>query len=148
MKIYLGADHGGFKLKEKIKTWLTEWGFEYEDLGALKLVEGDDYPDYAEAVARKTVSHTAVLGIMVCRSGQGACIAANKVKGARAALAWSEESSRAGRNDDDVNILCLSADHVGWALQRKIVSAFIGTPFGNEPRYQRRIDKISKIEGK
>jgi len=146
MKIYIGADHGGFKLKEKIKTWLTEWGFAFEDIGAHTLVEGDDYPDFAELVGRKVSAEPDALGIIVCRSGQGACIAANKIKGIRAALAWSQESARAGRNDDNVNVLCLSADHVGWALQRVIVSAFIGTPFGAEARYQRRIDKISKLE--
>lgn len=148
MKIYLGADHGGFKLKEKIKSWLLEWGFEYEDLGAHNLEDGDDYPDYAEAVARKVASEKDAVGIMVCRSGQGACIAANKVRGIRAALAWSQESAIAGRNDDNVNMLCLSADHVGFAEQRRIVSAFISTPFGQEERYQRRIDKISKMESK
>jgi ribose 5-phosphate isomerase B len=146
MKIYLGADHGGYKLKEKIKTWLTEWGFEYEDLGAHTLVEGDDYPDFAFSVGQKVVTEPGSLGILACRSGQGECVAANKVKGVRAAIAWSVESARAGRNDDDINVICLAADHVGLAEQRKIISAFIGTPFGTEERYQRRIDKIHKFE--
>ncbi len=146
MRIYLGADHGGFKLKEKIKTWLTEWGFEFEDLGAHTLVEGDDYPDYAEPVARKVASEPGSIGILACRSGQGECVAANKVKGARAAIAWSRESAIAARHDDNINILCLAADHVGMAEQKKIVQVFISTPFGGDERYQRRLDKIKKLE--
>lgn len=146
MKVYIGADHGGYKLKEKIKTWLAEWGFEFEDLGAHELKEDDDYPDYALAVAQKVVSDPQALGILACRSGQGECIAANKVKGIRAAVAWSEESARSAKRDDNVNILCLAADHVGMGEQRKIVSSFIGTPFEANERFQRRIDKIKKIE--
>lgn len=148
MKIYLGADHGGYKLKEKIKDWLTEWGFAFEDIGAHALIDGDDYPDYAETLSRRVSGEKESLGILACRSGQGACIAANKIKNIRAALAWSQESIIAGRNDDDVNVVCLSADYVGFAEQRKIVAAFISTPFGNDERYQRRIDKISKLEQK
>lgn len=146
MKVYIGADHGGFKLKEKIKTWLTEWGFEFEDLGAHELKEDDDYPDYAFAVAGKVVSEPGSLGILACRSGQGECIAANKVKGIRAAVAWSGESARSARRDDNVNVLCLAADHVGMGEQRKIVSSFIGTPFEANARFQRRLEKINKIE--
>lgn len=146
MKIYLGADHGGFKLKEKIKTWLTEWGFEFEDLGAHSLVEGDDYPDYAFPVAKKVASEPGSLGILACRSGQGECVAANKVKGARAGVAWSQESAQASRNDDDVNILCLAADHVGMAEQQKIIRVFLSTPFAAEERFKRRIDKIKQLE--
>lgn len=148
MKIYLGADHGGFKLKEKVKTWLLEWGFEFEDLGAHELVEGDDYPDYAFAVAKKVSTEPGAIGILACRSGQGECIAANKVKGIRAAVAWSQDSARSARHDDNVNVLCLAADHVGMAEQRKIISAFIGTPFGAEERFVRRINKINAIEDK
>ena len=146
MKVYIGADHGGFKLKEKIKTWLTEWGFEFEDLGAHKLMDDDDYPDYAQAIAQKVIAEPNSLGILACRSGQGECIAANKVKGIRAAVAWSEDSARSAKRDDDVNVLCLAADHVGIGEQRRIVSAFIGTPFEANERFQRRIEKIKKIE--
>ncbi len=158
MKIYLGADHGGYKLKEKIKTWLAEWGFSavggpasggdyfFEDLGAHSLVEGDDYPDYAVPVAQKVVSDPGSLGILACRSGQGESIAANKVKGARAALAWSEETGRSARHDDDSNILCLASDYVGMAEQQRIIRAFIGTSFGAEERFKRRIEKIKRLE--
>ena len=146
MKIYLGADHGGFKLKEKIKTWLTEWGFAFEDLGAHSLVEGDDYPDYAVPVAQKVATEPGALGILACRSGQGECVVANKVKGIRAVVAWSQESAMVSRNDDHVNILCLAADHVGMAEQQKIVRVFLSTPFAGEERFQRRIDKIKQLE--
>ena len=152
----MGADHGEFKLKEKIKAWLAEWGFsavggpasgwEYEDLGAHSLVEGDDYPDYAFPVAKKVASEPGSLGILACRSGQGECVAANKVKGVRAAVAWSQESSQSARNDDDVNILCLAADHVGMAEQKQIIRVFLSTPFGAEERFKRRIEKIKQFE--
>src|SRR4030088_213544 len=105
MKVYLGADHGGYKLKEEIKNWLKEWKFSFEDLGATKFDPEDDYPDFAWPVAVKVGSEDGVLGILVCRSGQGECIVANKAKGARAALAWNEKEAEASRNDDDANIL-------------------------------------------
>jgi len=146
MKIYLGADHGGYKLKEKIKTWLTEWGFEFDDLGAHNLVEGDDYPDYAFPVAKKVASQPDSFGILACRSGQGECVAANKVKGVRAAVAWSQESAQSARHDDDVNVLCLAADHVGMAEQKQIIRVFLSTPFGAEERFKRRIEKIKQFE--
>src|SRR6185295_18844469 len=112
MKVYIGADHGGFKLKEEIKEWLKEWGYEFLDMGAAKYQSDDDYPDYAWPVAMKVGNEHAALGILACRSGQGEAIVANKAKGARAALAWSEKTAYAARNDDDANILCLPADYV------------------------------------
>src|ERR1041385_9116586 len=112
MKIYLGADHGGFKLKEEIKNWLKEWNFGFEDMGADHYDPMDDYPDTAWPVAMKVGSEKGSLGILVCRSGQGECIVANKARGTRAALAWNEQSAHSARNDDDANILCLPADYV------------------------------------
>jgi ribose 5-phosphate isomerase B len=144
--IYLGADHGGFKLKEEIKDWLKAWHVEFEDLGALNYVPEDDYPDYAWPVAVRVGSERATLGILVCRSGQGECIVANKAKGARAALAWNEKSAHAARNDDDANILCLPADYVSLDEAKKIVHTFLMTPFGNEERYRRRSEKVKKID--
>lgn len=146
MKIYLGADHGGYRLKEKIKIWLTEWGVEFEDLGAHELKENDDYPDFASNVARKVAAEPGSLGILACRSGQGEAVAANKFKGIRAGVVWSEEVARAARNDDDVNVFCLASDYVGMAEQKNIVRAFLTTPFAAEERYVRRIDKIKKLE--
>src|SRR6185295_9914545 len=113
MKIYIGADHGGFKLKEEIKEWLKEWQFEFLDMGAKNYTPEDDYPDYAWPVGVKVGSEPKALGILACRSGQGECIVANKAKGARAALAWNEKVAEAARNDDDANIVCLAADYTG-----------------------------------
>jgi ribose 5-phosphate isomerase B len=146
MKIYLGADHGGYKLKEEIKNWLTEWNFEFEDLGAKTFDSEDDYPDFAWAVGVKVGSEDDTLGILSCRSGQGECIVANKAKGARAALAWSEKLAFAARNDDDANILCIAADYTGMDEAKKIVHAFLTTPFAKEERFLRRVNKVKKID--
>jgi ribose 5-phosphate isomerase B len=146
MKIFLGADHGGYKLKEEIKTWLTEWNFEFEDLGAHQFDSEDDYPDFAMTVAQKVGSTDGSLGILACRSGQGECIVANKAKGARAALAWNEQSAHAARNDDDANILCLPADYVSLDNAKKMVHTFLTTPFGTEARYKRRVEKVKKLD--
>lgn len=146
MKIYLGADHGGFKLKEEIKNWLKDWGYSFEDFGADHFDPEDDYPDFAWPVAVKVGQEIGSLGILVCRSGQGECIVANKAKGARAALSWNEKTAHAARNDDDANILCLAADYTGLDLAKKIVETFLKTPFGKEERFRRRADKVKKID--
>lgn len=146
MKIYLGADHGGYKLKEEIKNWLKEWNFEYEDMGALKYKSDDDYPDFAWPVGLKVGNEQGAFGVLACRSGQGECIVANKAKGARAALAWNEQSAFATRNDDDANILCLPADYLTLEAAKKIVHIFLTTPFAAEERFVRRVDKVKKID--
>ncbi len=146
MKIYLGADHGGYKLKEEIKNWLLEWNYEFEDLGAHKYDSEDDYPDFAWPVGVKVGSEHKATGILACRSGQGECIVANKAKGARAALAWNEKSAYAARNDDNANILCLPADYLTLSNAKKIVRAFLTTPFAREEKYERRVNKVKKID--
>ena len=146
MKVYLGADHGGYKLKEEIKEWLKSWNFEFEDLGAKKFEDSDDYPDYAWPVAQKVAANPGSFGILACRSGQGECIVANKMKGIRAAIAWSEHSAKAARNDDDANILCLPADYLTLDNAKALIHDFLVTPFGDEERFRRRIEKVKKIE--
>jgi len=146
MKVYLGADHGGYKLKEEIKNWLKEWNFDYEDLGASKFDSEDDYPDYAWPVAVKVGSEQGTFGILACRSGQGEAIVANKAKGARAALAWTEKSAHAARNDDDANILCLPADYLTLDNAKALVHVFLTTPFAAEERFLRRVNKVKKID--
>ncbi|MBI2607762.1 MAG: RpiB/LacA/LacB family sugar-phosphate isomerase [Candidatus Doudnabacteria bacterium] len=147
MKVYLGADHGGFKLKEEIKEWLDEWHVEYKDLGAFTFVPEDDYPDYAWDLGLKVGNDPDSLGILACRSGQGECIVANKVKGVRAGLAWTEKSAYKVRNDDDANVLCLPADYLTLENARKIVHTFLNTPFDkNTERYVRRLNKVKKID--
>ena len=146
MKVYVGADHGGLKLKNEVVKWLKEMHFEVEDMGAHDFKSEDDYPDYAWPVGVKVGSGPYTLGVLVCRSGQGVCIVANKAKGARAAIAWTEQAAHAARHDDDANILCLPADYLTIDNARKIVQTFMTTPFNAEPRFKRRIDKVKNID--
>jgi ribose 5-phosphate isomerase B len=146
VKVYIGADHGGFKLKEEIKKWLSEWGHDVEDMGAFNYVPEDDYPDYAWPVGLKVGSNHKTFGILACRSGQGECIVANKAKGVRAAIAWNEKSAEAARHDDDANVLCLPADYISLDDAKKIVYAFLTTKFGKDERFHRRVDKVRKID--
>src|SRR3989339_1180685 len=104
MKIYLGADHNGFAIKEYIQDYLEAKGYKVEDLGNVKLNPRDDYPDYAKAVAKKVQKNQDALGILFCGSGQGMCITANKFKGVRATLAWSAGVAKKSRHDDNSNI--------------------------------------------
>lgn len=145
--IYIGADHRGFALKEVLKNYLKELGFDFQDLGALQLDSADDYPDYALAVAKKVAENAAEnRGILICGSGVGADVAANKVKGIRSALCFSAKQAQASRNDDDANILTLASDFVSEDLAKEIVKVWLETPFGGAERYVRRIEKIKKIE--
>ena len=146
MKVYLGADHGGYKLKEAIKYWLREWDIRFEDLGAHEFRPDDDYPDFAWPVAVKVGHEQGAMGILACRSGQGECIVANKARGARAALAWNDSVAKAARHDDDVNILCLPADYLTLDNAKAIVHDFLTTPFAAEERFIRRVNKVKKIE--
>ncbi len=147
MKVYLGADHGGFKLKEEIKNWLGEWNFEFEDLGAKELVPEDDYPDFAKLVAMKVEKEPGSFGILACRSGEGEAIVANKFKGVRAAVVWEPKVAAASRNDDDANVLCLPADYLALDEAKEIVHVFLTTPFAaEEERFERRRDKVDEIE--
>jgi ribose 5-phosphate isomerase B len=144
--IYLGADHGGFKLKEEIKKWLKEWHFDFSDMGAKEFVDQDDYPDYAWPVAMKVGNDHKSKGILVCRSGQGVCIVANKARHARAALVWNEQTAFSARNDDDANILCLPSDYITVEGAKPVIHAFLTTPFNKDPKYNRRIEKVKKID--
>lgn len=147
--LYLGADHRGFSLKEKLKAWLGVRGVVFQDVGAEALHTDDDYPDFAELAAREVSKKPAEhRGILICGSGAGVCIAANKFRGIRAAFATTPEMARAIRNDDDVNILCLASDFVPEDKAFEIVDTWLHTPFGNKERYNRRIKKISDIESR
>ncbi len=148
MVIYLGADHRGFALKEGIKKKLMDEGYAVEDLGAAAAVPDDDYPDYAGAVAAKVAqAPNEQRGIVVCGSGFGVDIVANKFKGVRAALAMSPDHVYEGRHDDNVNVLALAADYVAPEDAMKMVHVFLTTPFDvKDARFARRIEKIEAIE--
>ncbi|MBP9817492.1 RpiB/LacA/LacB family sugar-phosphate isomerase [Candidatus Shapirobacteria bacterium] len=143
--IYIGADHRGFRLKEEIKKWLMENHYESRDLGANEYDKEDDYTDIAIMVGEKVVGDNGK-GVVICGSGAGASIAANKVRGVRAGLCTSEKQAKAARNDDDVNLLCLSADAVSVEDNIRIVEIFLETLFSSEERYIRRINKIKEYE--
>jgi ribose 5-phosphate isomerase B len=147
MIIYIGADHLGFYLKQVIKQALTNENNEIIDVGNLQNDENDDYPDFAAAVAKKVAgTDGAVRGIVICGSGIGVDVTANKFAGVRSALAISADQIRAGRRDDDVNVLSLAAGFTDEKTALEIVRVFLGTPFEEEERYVRRLGKIAKIE--
>jgi RpiB/LacA/LacB family sugar-phosphate isomerase len=147
MTIYLGADHRGFALKERLKQALANDAYTIADLGAAAVVPDDDYADPAAAVARKVAAAPLESrGIVICGSGFGVDIVANKVKGVRSALAMSPDHAYQGRHDDDVNVLALAADFVDEATALKIAKVFLTTPFAKEDRYARRLEKIGKVE--
>ena len=134
-------------MKERLKEVLKNDAYDVVDLGAPTLVADDDYPDYAAAVAEKVAaSPLTARGIVICGSGFGADIVANKFDGVRAALAMSADHAYQGRHDDDVNVLALAADFVDEATAMNIVKVFLTTPFAKEERYSRRLGKIAEIE--
>jgi ribose 5-phosphate isomerase B len=146
MKISIAADHGGFPLKAELIQVLTGAGHDVIDLGAHEYVAGDDYPDYAYAVGQSVQSGQAERGIVICGSGVGACIAANKMKGIRAGVCHDTYSAHQGVEHDNMNVVCLGARIVGAELAREIVLAFVGARFMTEDRYRRRLNKVLKIE--
>lgn len=144
MKIAIGADHAGFKVKEQIKKQLEEMNFEVKDLGTNSL-DSVDYPDYGAAVGREVASGKADEGIIVCGSGIGIAIAANKVHGVRAAQAWNEETARLARQHNDANVLSIGARVIPEQEIPKIVAAWFDAKFEGG-RHAGRVAKISKLE--
>ena len=145
MRIALASDHAGFELKTQLRDWLAEGDHDVLDLGT----DGPDpvdYPDYAETIARALRAGTAERGILVCGSGVGASVAANKVPGIRAGLCHDAYSARQGVEHDDMNILVLGGRVVGAALARELVGAFLGARFTAETRHVRRLEKIRRLE--
>src|SRR5258708_3730845 len=148
MKIFVGADHGGFMLKEKIKNWLTQEKYEVEDCGAFELNPADDYPDFGFAVAEKVARDAESRGIAFCRSDAGVVIAANKVPGVRAVDGYDVTRTKHARNDNNANVLGISADWLNEKQTKENVKAFLETPFSNQERHIRRIQKIAAHEQK
>jgi ribose 5-phosphate isomerase B len=144
MKIYLGADHNGFHLRNSLINYLKRAGYDVVDEGDGKLDPEDDFPVFAARVAHHVLSshdHTAK-GIVICGSGQGVCMAANRFKGIRAALGYNRKTIRSARNDDDANVLCLPADILTKDEANLLVETFLNTPFANAPRFVRRLKEI------
>jgi ribose 5-phosphate isomerase B len=143
-KVAIGADHGGFDLKEELRNYLREWGYAVLDLGTSSR-EAVDYPDFAEAVANAVANGDAWRGVVIDTAGIGSSIAANKVPGARAALCYDRASARNSREHNDANILSLGARAIPTEVAREILAVWLETPFAGG-RHQRRVDKIIAME--
>ncbi len=146
MKIYLGTDHAGFELKEKIRSYLLDKGFDVEDCGAFEYNKNDDYPDFISKAAKKTSKDSQSFGIVFGKSGAGECITANKIKTIRAILGFNAENVKLAREHNDANILSLGSAFVDEELAKELVIIFLETKFTNEERHIRRINKIKEIE--
>jgi ribose 5-phosphate isomerase B len=146
MIIALGSDHGGFALKDTVAEAVREGGHTVVDCGAHTLDPGDDYPDFASAVARAVLGGEAERGILICGSGVGAAIAANKFAGVRACLCHDTFSARQGVEDDSMNVLALGARVIGPSLAEELVRAFLAARFSNAERHRRRLEKVIGFE--
>jgi ribose 5-phosphate isomerase B len=144
MKIAIGADHAGYEEKERLKPVLKELGVEFEDFGAIS-TDSVDYPDFAAKVARKVADGEFDQGLLVCSSGTGMAIAANKVHGIRAAVAWNEETARLAREHNNVNVLAVGANTTPHDEIPKIVRAWLEAKFAGG-RHERRVEKIRALE--
>lgn len=144
--LYIASDHAGYKRKEWLKTYLAKLDYSFQDLGALQYDEKDDYPGYAALAAKRVTSTPGSRAIILCGSGQGVCIAANKIKGIRAALGYNAFSAETSRTDDDTNVLCLPGRDLRRGQIKKIVKTWLQTGFSGADRHKRRINQIKEIE--
>lgn len=146
MKLGIAADHGGFALKQELAAWLTAQGHELKDYGAFSLDPADDFPDFIVPLAKGVSAGAVERGIAVCGSGVGASVAANKVKGVRAALVVDTFSAHQGVEDDDMNVMCLGGRVVGSKLAEELVGVFVKARFVGGERHRRRLDKVKRVE--
>ncbi|HPR09493.1 RpiB/LacA/LacB family sugar-phosphate isomerase [Candidatus Saccharibacteria bacterium] len=145
--IYIGADHNGYELKAKLTDYLQRGGYTVSDEGDREQHPDDDFPQFAAQVihAMATDPSYDVRGILLCGSGQGMCMAANRYKGIRAVLGYNQESARSSRNDDDSNVLCLPARELDFEGAISIMHTWLLTPFADAPRYKRRIEQLDQL---
>ena len=146
MKVAVGADHAGFSLKATAVETIRGLGHEVVDCGAFALEPGDDYPDFAAAVSRAVLEQRAERGVLVCGSGVGASVAANKFAGIRSALCHDTYSAHQGVEHDDMNVLALGARVIGPALASELIAAFLHADFSGAERHERRLAKIRALE--
>ena len=146
MRVFLGSDHAGYELKRHLIEWLAAHGHEPVDCGPAGDDAGDDYPPYVLRAAQRTAAEPGTLGIVVGGSGNGEVIAANKVKGVRAALAWSEETAALSREHNDANVISIGARMHDLATATRFVELFVATPYSKEERHTRRIEMLSRFE--
>jgi len=148
MKVYIGADHNGFAMKQMLTEELTRAGYQVVDEGDTALNPEDDFPQFAaKAVAAlKASEDSEPRAILICGSGQGMCMAANRYKGVRASLVWNVEEARASRNDDDANVLCLPSRYMSTEDAVKLAEVWLATPFAGAARFKRRIKELDELQ--
>src|SRR5579871_4081555 len=143
MRVGIATDHGGFELKEDLKTYLSRAGHTIVDIGARELQPGDDYPDFVIPLAKAVAAGTVDRGVAVCGSGVGASVCANKIAGVRAGLVQDHYSAHQGVEHDDMNVLCIGGRVVGSLVARDLVDAFLAARFTGEERHVRRLGKVA-----
>jgi ribose 5-phosphate isomerase B len=146
MRVYLGSDHAGFELKNHLRNWLQAAGHEAVDCGPHIYDPQDDYPPFCLRTAERTAADADSLGIVIGGSGNGEAIAANKVKGVRAALAWSEETASLGREHNNANVISIGARMHTADEATKFVEVFLATPYSGEERHDRRLEMLTRYE--
>lgn len=146
MKVVIGSDHAGYHLKKELIDFLNNKGFEVIDVGTDNPDIKVDYPDFAKKLSEEMLKNEIKKGILICGSGVGACIAANKIKGIRASICHDVYSAHQGVEHDDMNVLCIGAKIIGSELAKEIVLSFLNAKFIEEERYIRRLNKVKKIE--
>ncbi len=144
--IYLASDHRGYEMKEKIKAWLTESGRQYKDMGPDHFDKDDDYPDFAKEVGEKVSADHDSRGIILCGSGVGIAVAANKIKGVRAGTCTSPEQAETVVIHDHINVLSLSTDYTDEETNKKIVYSFLNAEYSDKDRYVNRVKKVEILE--
>ena len=144
--IYLGSDHRGFALKEKLKSLLTEWRYDYEDMGPFEYNKDDDYPDFAKLVGDRVAGDPSSKGILICGSGVGVAMTADKIKGVRAGTMFKVEQVKASVADEDANVIGLSNDYTSEEKNIEIAKAFLESKFSGAERHVRRVNKIKDLE--
>lgn len=144
-KIFIATDHAGYKLKEEIREKLTELGYHLEDLTPETPNPGDDYPHVAVRLSQEVLKNKGV-GILLCGSGNGICMAANKIKGIRAAVGYNTQAAKSARNDEDANVLCLAGGVLSPEYAVSIAKHFLDTPFSHEERHERRIEQLKNLD--
>lgn len=147
MKIFVGADHNGHEYKQELTSYLSNSGHEVIDIGNANVDPNDDFPQFAGKVVSELLAtgDPSARGILICGSGQGMCMAANRFKGIRASLCWNLEEARASRNDDDSNVLCLSSRYLSLEDSQAIINVFLNTAFAGAPRFVRRLKQLDQL---
>ncbi len=143
--LFIGTDHRGFALKEELKKYLLRKNISFTDLGNFKFEKDDDYPTAAALVAEQVSVGKNNLGILICGSGVGVCMVANKFKNIRAGVVWNATIAKIAKADDNINVICLPADYLTLQETQKVVDTWLKTPFKKEARYKRRLSQVQQI---